>query len=80
MYPSLAGEKHLKMIVFRNAKYATDISIFLHWKSDPETESILGKELSVALGNLGLINHTLWIEQEEFATCDTSERVRMRGL
>jgi hypothetical protein len=24
----------------------------------------LGKEMSAALGDLGLINHTLWIEQE----------------
>jgi hypothetical protein len=66
-------EKLLKMTVFRNAKYATDIRIHLQWKSDPGTGNISSRELSAALGDLGLINHTLWIDQEEFTTCDTSE-------
>jgi len=66
IYPSIAGDKLLKMIVFCNRRYATDISIHLQWKSDPGTGSVLGRELSLALGNLGLISHSLWIEQDEF--------------
>jgi hypothetical protein len=72
-FQSIDHEKLLKLTVYCNAKYATDISIHLQWKSDPGTGNILGRELSAALGDLGLINHTLWIEQEEFTTCDTSE-------
>lgn len=64
-HQSIAGEKLLKMTVFCNTKYATDISIHLQWKSDPGTGSLLGRELSSALAGLGLISHTLWIEQEE---------------
>lgn len=64
-HQSIAGEKLLKMTVFCNTRYATDISIHLQWKSDPGTGSVLGRELSCALEGLGLINHSLWVEQEE---------------
>jgi hypothetical protein len=62
----IAGEELLKMSVFCNTRHATDISIHLQWKSDPGTGSVLGRELTSALADLGLINHTLWIEQNEF--------------
>jgi len=65
MHLSIAGEKLLIMAAFRNAKYGTDISIHLYWKSDPGTGSFLGKELILALEELGLVSHTVWIEQEE---------------
>jgi hypothetical protein len=65
MFQSIADEKLLKLTVFCNARYATDISIHLQWKSDSGSVSILGREMSSALGDLGLISHTLWIEQEE---------------
>ncbi len=63
MQLSVAGEKLFKVAVFCNAKYGTDISIHLYWKSDPGIGSILGKELSFALGDLGLVSHTIWIAQ-----------------
>ena len=65
MFQSIADEKLLKLTVFSNARYATDISIHLQWKSDSGSGSILGREISSALGDLGLVNHSLWIEQEE---------------
>ncbi len=65
IFQSIADEKLLKWTVFCNARYATDISIHLEWKSDSGSGSILGREISSALGDLGLISHTLWIEQEE---------------
>jgi hypothetical protein len=65
MFQSIADEKLLKLTVFCNARYATDISIHLQWKSGPGSGSILGREINSALGDLGLISHTLWIEQEE---------------
>ena len=68
MFQSIADDKLLKSTVFCNARYATDISIHLRWKSDSGSGSILGCEMSSALGDLGLISHTLWIEQEEAIT------------
>jgi hypothetical protein len=56
----------LKLIVYRSARYETDISIHLHWKSDPGPGSILGLEVISALDDLGLISHTSWVKQEEF--------------
>lgn len=63
-FQSSAVEKLLKLTVYCNARYATDISIHLQWKSDPGAGSILGGEVSAALGGLGLISHTMWVEQE----------------
>ena len=62
MFQSIADEKLLKLTVFCNARYETDISIHLQWKSDHAAGSILGREMSSALSDFGLINHTLWIE------------------
>ena len=66
---STACDKLLEMTIFRNVKYATDISIHLQWKSNPGNESILGRQLSSELENHGLISHTIWI-QEEQPDCD----------
>jgi hypothetical protein len=65
MFQAIADENLLKLTVFCNATYATDISIHLQRKSGFGSGSILGREMSSALGDLGLISHTLWIEQEE---------------
>ncbi len=69
---SLAFETALRLKVFCNANYATDISIQLQWKSDPGGASILGTEISSACQGLGLISHTVWFEQEGL-TVDTPE-------
>jgi len=68
MFQSIADEDLLKLTVFSNARYATDISSHLQWKSGSGSESILGAEMSSALVDLGLVSHTLWIEQEELTT------------
>jgi hypothetical protein len=68
MFQSIADDKLLKSTVFCNSRYSTDISIHLRWKSGSGSGSILGSEISSALGDLGLISHTLWIEQEEAIT------------
>lgn len=62
-----AFEKLLKLTVYSNARYATDISIHLQWKSYPGRESAVGREVCAALKALGLVNHTLWIEQEDLS-------------
>jgi hypothetical protein len=63
-HQSIAGEKLLKMTVFCNTKYPTDISIHLQWRCDPGTGTVLGSELCSTLADLGLVSYTLWIEQE----------------
>jgi hypothetical protein len=62
---SLPDENLLNLAVFCNTKYPTDISLHLLWKSNPGDGSILGREVRSALGHLGLINHTTWIQKEE---------------
>jgi hypothetical protein len=69
---STAFETELRLRVFRNTTYSTDISIHLLWKSDPGAVSILGREVDAALQDLGLISHTIWIEQEELTLVDAS--------
>ena len=64
-FQSIAAEQLLKLTVYCNAQYITDMSIHLQWKSDPGPGSILGKEVSSALKDFGLVSHTLWIEQED---------------
>lgn len=59
-------EKLLKVSVYCSARYSTDISIHLTWVSDPGAESALGRSISETLGELGLISHTVWREQEVF--------------
>ena len=68
VFESIAFEPALRLKVFCNAKYVTDIGIHLRWKLDPGPSSVLGNQLSSALGDFGLISHTLWIEQELVAT------------
>jgi hypothetical protein len=64
IFESIAFETAVKLKVFSNAKYATDISIHLEWKSDPGPSSVLGSHLVSAITDFGLISSNLWIEQE----------------
>jgi hypothetical protein len=68
LFQSIADEDRLKLTLFCSAKYPTDISIHLKWKSDQGSGSILGREMTSALSDLGLINHTVWIERGKFIT------------
>ena len=69
-----AFDTELRVKIFCNTTYATDISIHLLWKSDPGAVSLLGKEVGSALQDFGLISHTAWIEQEEPKSLDTTEK------
>ena len=75
---SITVEKLLKLSVYCSAKYATDFSIHLEWKSAPGSESVLGRAISEALGDLGLISRMVWTKQEDFSEC-TSENLRIDG-
>jgi len=52
--------------VYRHATVGTDLSIHLLFQSfGPEAQpSALGQHLASALKEFGLVNHSLWIEEE----------------
>lgn len=57
--------KHLVEIkVYHHSAVETDLSIHIYWKSEPgsQDKSPLGLRISSALGPLGLLNHSVWIE------------------
>jgi hypothetical protein len=57
----------VEMKTFRHAALETDLSVHLHWKSEhPEQNgSALGLRLAQALKEFGLVDHSVWIEEEE---------------
>ena len=57
--------KHLVEIrIYHHSVVETDLSIHIYWRSEPgsQNKSPLGLKLSYALRNLGLLNHSVWIE------------------
>ncbi len=60
--PGLAGMK-----AYSHATLETDLSIHLHWESGrPEQNgSALGLRLVQALKEFGLVDHSVWIEEEK---------------
>jgi hypothetical protein len=58
--------EHLVEIrTYHHSVVETDLSIHLHWKSEPGSQhhkSPLGLKFSYALRNLGLLNHSVWVE------------------
>ena len=51
--------------IYHHSVVETDLSIHLHWKSEPGSQypkSPLGLKVSYALKNLGLLNHSVWVE------------------
>jgi hypothetical protein len=53
--------------IYRHAALESDLSVLLHWESvRPEQNgSSLGLRLAQALKEFGLIDHSIWIEQEK---------------
>jgi hypothetical protein len=49
---------------YRHSAVETDLSIHIHWESEKESQykSPLGLRFSSALRNLGLLNHSVWVE------------------
>ncbi len=57
--------KHLVEIkIYHHSVVETDLSIHIFWKSEPgsQNKSPLGLRFSSALRNLGLLNHSVWVE------------------
>jgi hypothetical protein len=60
-----APEQLQRIRVYHHSILETDLSIHLHWKSKPggqHHKSPLGLKFSYALRNLGLLNHSVWVE------------------
>ncbi len=73
-----AINESLKMTIFRNVRYPTDISIHLRWDSNPDNDGILGRQMKSELESLGLVNHTIWIQEEPHS--GVSEVAAARGI
>ena len=57
--------EHLVEIkVYHNSVVETDLSIHIYWESQSgsQDKSTLGLRLSSALRDLGLLNHSVWVE------------------
>ena len=54
----------IEIKVFHHSVVETDLSIHIYWKSEPgsQDKSPLGLRISSALGPLGLLNHSVWVE------------------
>ena len=50
--------------IYHHSVVETDLSIHIYWNSEPGSQhkTPLGLKLSYALKNLGLLNHSLWVE------------------
>ena len=57
--------KHLVEIrIYHHSVVETDLSIHIYWESEPGSQhkSPLGLKFSYALKDLGLLNHSVWVE------------------
>ena len=61
------GENLAAIRMYRNATLDTDLSVHLLFASPrPEAApSILGQRLASALKAFGLVNHSMWVEEEK---------------
>lgn len=76
--PQGSARRPMEVRVYSSASYETDLSVHIRWKSDWRRlgKTPFGLELSSALSNLGLVNHTFWME---VAPKGTFARVRPGG-
>ena len=56
----------VRINAYRHAALESDLSLHLHWQSERSDElgSTLGLQLARSLKEFGLIDHSLWIEEE----------------
>ena len=55
------------VVSYRHAALENDLSVHLHWEPEQPTQngSALGLRLAQALKEFGLVDHTVWIEDEK---------------
>jgi hypothetical protein len=57
-------EDLVEIRIYHHSVVETDLSIHIYWKSESgsQNKSPLGLRFSSALRNLGLLNHSVWVE------------------
>jgi len=62
--PTDAPKHLIEIKIYRHSVVETDLSIHIYWKSEPgsQNKSPLGLRFSSALRDLGLLNHSVWVE------------------
>jgi hypothetical protein len=57
-------ERLVEMRVYHHSIVETDLCIHIYWESEPgsQDKSPLGLRVSSALRDLGLLNHSVWVE------------------
>ena len=68
--PSSTAKQLVEIRIYHHSVVETDLSIHIYWKSEPgsQNKSPLGLRLSSALRNLGLLNHSVWVETGALTT------------
>ena len=63
-------EDLIEIRIYHHSVVETDLSIHIYWKSEPgsQNKSPLGLRFSSALRNLGLLNHSVWVETGALTT------------
>ena len=75
--------RHLVEIrIYHHSVVETDLSIHIHWKSEPGSQhkSPLGLKFSYALRNLGLLNHSVWVETSALEVPLSSGNRKLRDI
>ena len=62
--PTDTSKRLVEIRIYHHSVVETDLSIHIYWKSEPgsQDKSSLGLRFSSALRNLGLLNHSVWVE------------------
>ena len=63
----ISQKRLIEIKIYRHAAIETDLSLHLLWiaKQPEKNGSALGLRLAQALKDFGLIDHSLWMEQEK---------------
>ncbi len=62
--PADASKQAVEIRIYHHSVVETDLSIHIYWNSGSgwQDKSPLGLRLSSALRNLGLLNHSVWVQ------------------
>ena len=62
--PTDTPKNLIEIRIYHHSVVETDLSIHIYWKSESgsQNKSPLGLKFSYALKNLGLLNHSVWVE------------------
>ncbi len=63
--PADTSKNPVEIRIYHHSVVETDLSIHIYWKSEPgsQNKSPLGFRFSSALRNMGLVNHSVWVEK-----------------